>query len=279
MQNQAYDENICLMDVKIRHITQVIENKCDQIGNQYEQLKDLKKAISQKLLELHEIETRLSKTERKQNLQIQKHMSFDNFEYQQLYEEYMLAKIKNTQFQHQLKENMLKSKEQKLHKKQLVKQLELHQMICEELTHQNSKIQKELKQKVDFLNKFGQLAHSKKIKNFSTTQSMKNQIFTQYEDRFVANYIKSLELHYIDNDIPFLIKNCEQYDDGNKQKDTDDELSLHLPRIENDNEDVINLECNQEQSEKVIQRTLQEEFEECLSDEEQSIYLISSLFI
>ncbi|CAD8196150.1 unnamed protein product [Paramecium octaurelia] len=279
MQNQAYDENICLMDVTIRHITQVIENKCDQIGNQYEQLKDIKKAISQKLLELHEIETRLSQTERKQNLQIQKHLSFDNQEYQQLYEEYMLAKIKNTQFQHLLKENMLKSEELKLHKKQLVKQLELHQMICEELTHQNSKIQKQLKQKVDFLNKFGQLAHSKKIKNVGSTQSMKNSIFTQYEDQFVATQVNSLEMHYIDNEIPFLIKKCEQYDDVNKHKDTDDELSLHLPRIENGKIDILNLEYNQEQSEKVIQRTLQEEFDDCLSDEEQSIYLNSSLFI
>ncbi|CAD8094667.1 unnamed protein product [Paramecium primaurelia] len=279
MQNQTFDQNICLVDVKIRHITQAIENKCDQIGNQYDQLKDLKKAISQKLLELHEIETRLSKTERKQNLQIQKHMSFDNFEFQQLYEEYMLAKIKNTQFQHQLKESMLKSKELQLHKKHLLKQLELHQMICEELTHQNNTLQKELKQKVDFLNKFGQLAHSKKIKNVTSTQSMKNYIFNQYEDQFVANHVKTLELHYMDNDIPFLIKKFEQFDDTSKQKDTDDDLSVNLPRMENTKEEIINLEYNQEQSEKLIQRTLQEEFDECISDEEQSIYLNSSLFI
>ncbi|CAD8123296.1 unnamed protein product [Paramecium sonneborni] len=279
MQNLPYDQNVCLLDVQIRYITQRIENQCDQIENQQEQLNDLKKTISQKLLELNEIETRLSKTERKQNLKIQKRMSFDNFEFQQLYEEYMLAKIKNTQFQHQFTESMLKQKELQLHKKHLLKKLELHHMISEELTNQNNTLQKELKQKADFLNKFGQLAHNKRIKNVTSTQSMKNYISIQYEDQFVANQIKTLEMHYQDNEIPFQIKNNEQNEDVIKQKDTDDDLSLDLPIIENLKDETINIELNLEQSEKVIQRTLQEEFDECISDEEQPIYQNSSLFI
>lgn len=48
----------------------------------------------------------------------------------------------------------------------------------------------------------------------------------------------------MDNDIPFLIKKIEQFDDTSKQKDTDDDLSVNLPRMENTKEEIINLEYN-----------------------------------
>jgi hypothetical protein len=62
-------------------------------------LYELKKLIANSLEDLHQIEMSLSRRERQQNAKNIKRHSFDNVEFQEKHQEYILAKINSTELQ------------------------------------------------------------------------------------------------------------------------------------------------------------------------------------